>query len=66
MPNINPYLNFNGNAEEAFNVYKSIFGGEFTAVMRFRDMPPDDSLNESDMDKIMHISLPVGTNILMG
>lgn len=65
MPNINPYLNFNGNAEEAFNVYKSIFGGEFTAVMRFRDMPQDGSVKEADMDKIMHISLPVGSNVLM-
>lgn len=69
---INPYLDFNGNAEEAFNFYKSVFGGEFAAVMRWKDMPPNTegceemALTEDDREKIMHISLPIGGgNVLM-
>ncbi len=70
MTAMNPYLNFDGNTEEAFNFYKSIFGGEFSSVMRFRDMPgcdgPDAQLKEEDKDKIMHIALPMGNgNMLM-
>ncbi len=70
MATINPYLNFQGNTEEAFNFYKSVFGGEFSAIMRFKDMPgcdgPDAKISEADDDKIMHISLPIGNgNILM-
>lgn len=69
MALINPHINFNGNAEEAFNFYKSVFGGEFAAVVRFKDLPsnPDMPNNESDAEKIMHIALPIGkNNILMG
>ncbi len=63
---INPYLNFNGNAEEAFNFYKSVFGGEFTAVMRFSDVPNEEhQVSDEEANKIMHISLPVGDAILM-
>jgi PhnB protein len=72
MATINPYLNFNGNTEEAFNFYKSVFGGEFAAVMRFKDMPQSEGgcdgqqVSENELDKIMHIALPIGSsNILM-
>jgi PhnB protein len=67
MPAMNPYLNFNGNTEEVFNFYKSVFGGEFTMVGRFKDMPEEYRGPESDWNKIMHISLPIeGGNVLMG
>jgi PhnB protein len=66
MALINPYINFNGNAEEAFNFYKSVFGGEFATIMRFKDMAsPDCPTAESEADKIMHIALPIGGNVLM-
>jgi PhnB protein len=66
MKSFNPYLNFSGNAEEAFNFYKSIFGGEFAMVMRFSDIPEKDNIPEELLDKIMHIALPVGNgNMLM-
>ncbi|HEX8638773.1 MAG TPA: VOC family protein [Pyrinomonadaceae bacterium] len=71
MATINPYLNFNGNTEEAFVFYKSIFGGEFAAVMRFGDMPDFEGCDgmtvaENELDKIMHIALPIGkSSILM-
>jgi PhnB protein len=66
---INPYLCFNGNCEEAFNYYKTIFGGEFTTVHRFKDMPPNAGMKieEKDANKIMNITLPInGGNILYG
>jgi PhnB protein len=72
MAKINPYINFNGNTEEAFGFYKSVFGGEFMAVMRWKDMPKSEDceemkLAESEFDRIMHISLPIGKeNVLMG
>lgn len=66
MIKLNPYLNFAGNAEEAFQFYKSVFGGEFQSVVRFKDMPmPGASINKADENKIMHISLPVGGQVLM-
>ena len=68
MATINPYLNFNGNTEEAFNFYKSVFGGEFATVLRFGESPGCDQMPvaEADKDKIMHIALPVGgDNVLM-
>lgn len=65
MTSINPYLNFNGNAEEAFNFYKSIFGGEFITFQKFKDMPDGDKLPPEDSNKVMHVSLPIGKNILM-
>ncbi|MGB7291450.1 MAG: VOC family protein [Thermodesulfobacteriota bacterium] len=66
MATINPYLNFNGNTEEAFNFYKSVFGGEFIALMRWKDAPEADKILEGDREKIMHVSLPIGKgNILM-
>ena len=51
---MNPYLNFNGNTEEAFNFYKSVFGGEFVSLVRFRDTGEAGKLSGADLDKIMH------------
>ena len=65
MPTINPYLNFPGTAEEAFNLYKSVFGGEFITVMRFGDTEGCGDMPVQERDKIMHIAMPVGGNILM-
>ncbi|POY38800.1 VOC family protein [Flavobacterium alvei] len=67
MALINPHINFNGNAEEAFTFYKSVFGGEFAMIMRFKDLEnPEFPVAESEAHKIMHIALPIGQNILMG
>ena len=64
---INPSINFNGNAEEAFNFYKSVFGGEFAMIVRLKDMEsPENPIAENDANKIMHIALPIGQNVLMG
>ena len=66
MAQINPHINFNGNAEEAFTFYKSVFGGEFAMIIRFKDMSsPEFPVAENDANKIMHIALPVGKNVLM-
>jgi PhnB protein len=66
MAQINPHINFNGNAEEAFNFYKSVFGGEFVNIMRFRDLSsPEFQVGEDDANKIMHIALPIGKNLLI-
>jgi PhnB protein len=66
MAQINPHINFNGNAEEAFTFYKSIFGGEFAMIMRFKDLSsPEFPVEEKEANKIMHIALPIGKNILM-
>lgn len=66
MASINPHINFNGNAEEAFNFYKSVFGGEFAKIMRFKDLASDDfQVSEQEANKIMHIALPIGKNMLM-
>jgi PhnB protein len=67
MALINPHINFNGNAEEAFTFYKSVFGGEFEKIIRFKDISiPEFPVAENDENKIMHIALPIGKNILMG
>ncbi len=67
MTTVNAYLNFEGNCEEAFNFYKSVFGGEFMSVNRYREMPPGENpLPEEDLNKIMHMSLPIGNTYLMG
>ena len=66
MPNINPYLTFASDTEAAFNFYKSVFGGEFLMLVRFKDMPSE-NLSPSEADKIMHVSLPIGKGtVLMG
>ena len=66
MALINPHINFNGNAEEAFNFYKSVFGGEFATIVRLKDLSsPEFPVAENDANKIMHIALPIGKNMLM-
>lgn len=66
MATINPYINFNGNAEEAFTFYKSVFGGEFTTVMRFKDLASEDfPVPENEAEKIMRIVLPIGNTMLI-
>ena len=70
MATVNVYLNFKGNCEEAFNFYKSVFGGEFPYIGRFKDMPPQEgmpALPKDMADKIMHVSLPISKEtMLMG
>lgn len=66
MPTINPHINYNGNAEEAFTFYKSVFGGEFTKITRFKDLAsPEFPIDAKEENKIMHIALPIGNNTLM-
>ncbi|MES2215950.1 MAG: VOC family protein [Patescibacteria group bacterium] len=67
MTTINPWINFNGNAEEAFTFYKSVFGGEFTKIIRFKDIASKEfPVSEADADKIMLITLPISkNNVLM-
>ncbi|MBT1687029.1 VOC family protein [Dawidia soli] len=68
MARINPYIHFNGNAEEAFIFYKSVFGGEFTRLMRYKDLSgPEYPIAEHDADRLMHVALPIGkSNVLLG
>ncbi len=70
MPTVNVYLNFNGDCKEAFDFYKSVFGGEFPYVSTFGEMPPQEgmpSIPDDFKDKIMHISLPISEEtIIMG
>ena len=70
MPKVNAYLTFNGNCEEAFNFYKSVFGGEFPFLGRFKDMPPQEgakAVPPEDGERIMHVSLPISKEtMLMG
>lgn len=66
MATINPHFNFNGNAEEAFLFYQSVFGGEFTKIVRFKDLASDDfPVAPHEENKIMHIALPIGSSVLM-
>lgn len=66
MTTINPYINFNGNAEEAFTFYKSVFGGEFGKIVRFKDISSAEfPVSENEANKIMRIVLPIGTNVLI-
>src|SRR3954470_12858984 len=68
MALVNPYIHFNGNAEEAFTFYKSVFGGEFTKLMRYKDLSsPEFTIAKNDANRLMHIALPIGkNNLLMG
>lgn len=71
MATVNAYLTFNGNCEEAFNFYKSVFGGEFPYIGKFKDMPQNDPncppMSEADANRIMHVSLPISKEtVLMG
>lgn len=63
---INAYLNFNGNCREAFEFYRSVFGGDFNNLATFAEMPDDTPVGEDDRYKIMHMSLNVGSSVLMG
>ncbi len=66
MAIINPHINFNGNAEEAFHFYRSVFGGEFAKIMRFKDLASAEfPVAENEANKIMHIALPIGKSVLM-
>jgi PhnB protein len=66
MAHINPHINFNGNAEEAFSFYKSVFGGEFSKVVRFKEISsPEFPIPPKEENKLMHIALPIGSNVLM-
>jgi PhnB protein len=72
MATLNPYLNFQGNSEEAFNFYKSVFGGDFSSIVRFKDMPGNDNfmpgdnkMSPEEATKIMHVALPIGGNTMM-
>ncbi|NCA86998.1 MAG: VOC family protein [Clostridia bacterium] len=62
---VNPYLNFDGQAEEAFNFYKSVFGGEFSGIMKMKEAPGTENLPEDEQNRIMHISLPVGKDTVL-
>ena len=68
MVAINPHIHFNGNTEEAFLFYKSVFGGEFSRIVRYKDMSQAGyPFPEKELNKIMHIALPIGgTSVLMG
>ena len=66
MAIINPHINFNGNAEEAFIFYRSVFGGEFAKVIRFKDLAgPEFPVAEKELNKIMHIALPIGKGSML-
>lgn len=65
MISIHPYLNFMGRTEEAFNFYRSVFGGKFATFQRFKDVPGGEKMPEADQEKIMHISLPIGNGTLL-
>lgn len=66
MTLINPYINFNGNAEEAFNFYRSVFGGEFSDIIRFKDVATAEfPISKNEENKIMRITLPIGDNFLI-
>ncbi len=67
MAVINPHINFNGNAEEAFNFYKSVFGGNFQKIVRFKEISsPEYQVEEKELNKLMTITLPIGKNLLIG
>jgi PhnB protein len=66
MATLNPWINFNGNAEEAFSFYRNVFGGEFTKVVRFKDIASADfQVAKAEENKIMHIALPVGNGAML-
>lgn len=66
MPTLNHWINFNGNAQEAFTFYKSVFGGEFTKVVQFKDIASAEfPIPEEEQNKIMYIALPIGSNTML-
>ncbi|NJN24759.1 MAG: VOC family protein [Cyclobacteriaceae bacterium] len=62
---VHPYLNFDGQAEEAFNFYKSVFGGEITSIMKMKDAPDGDKLSPAEQNRVMHISMPIGKGTIL-
>ncbi len=66
MTQLNPYLNFDGNCEEAMRFYAAAFGAELQRLTRFRDLSPDAKVPDDDLDRIMHVNFPVGNGALMG
>ena len=70
MSSVHIYLTFDGNCEEAFSMYRSIFGGDYASISRFGEMPPQEGMPpvpEDQLEKIMHVSLPIGEHsLLMG
>ena len=63
---MNTYLTFDGNCREAFEFYRSVFGGEFTEFQTFGDGPPDMPVSDAEKNRVMHVALPVGSSVLMG
>ncbi len=63
---LSTYLTFDGNCRQAFEFYRSVFGGEFTSFQTFADAPPDMPVPEAEKDRVMHVSLPIGSSVLMG
>jgi PhnB protein len=67
MKAAHPYLNLPGNTEEAFNFYRDVFGGDFAGIYRFRDFGGENmGVPAEDLDRIMHVALPLGDTLLMG
>jgi PhnB protein len=67
MASVNAYINFNGNCGQAFDFYKSVFGGGFQAKMKFADMPGTEAMSAEEKNRVMHVALPIGKNtVLMG
>ena len=63
---LSPYLHFNGNCREAFELYRSAFGGDFATLETFGDGPGDMQVPADERQNIMHVSLSIGTSVLMG
>ena len=63
---LNTYLYFDGSCREAFEFYRSAFGGDFAIVMTYADAPADMSVPDDEKDRVMHVSLPIGSSVLMG
>ena len=63
---LNTYLTFDGNCREAFEFYRSVFGGEFASFQTFGQGPPDMPVSDEEKDRVMHVALPMGSSVLMG
>ncbi len=62
---LNTYLTFDGDCREAFEFYRSVFGGDFSVIQTFGDGPPDMEVPDAEKDRVMHVSLPIGSSVLM-
>ncbi|RZK76935.1 MAG: VOC family protein [Pedobacter sp.] len=65
MATVHPYLNFDGQAEEAFLFYKSVFGGEFIMLQKFSDVPDSDQIPENERNRVLHVALPINQNTIL-